>query len=116
MFHPIMARRRPAAYLLLLGAALGCDSGSAPPIEPRIEAVSVGPNPRNALALDVAARTLRADSIRFQFTIAGGAPDSTGFFPAPGNDTFPVLGLRPDTSYSVVAEAVGPAGVGAPRR
>ncbi|HWA58896.1 MAG TPA: arylsulfotransferase family protein [Gemmatimonadales bacterium] len=112
VFHPIMARRRPAAYLLLLGAALGCDSGSAPPIEPRIEAVSVGPNPRNALALDVAAHTLRADSIRFQFTVAGGAPDSTGFFPAPGNDTFPVLGLRPDTSYSVVAEAVGPAGVG----
>jgi hypothetical protein len=106
-----MARRADlAAAAALLLAACGGDPLS-PPGPPTIASVSAAANSNNALSLLAVLRADGGDSARVHFRATGEPPDSTPFHAiGSGNDTLPVLGLRPQTEYLLQVEVVGPGG------
>src|SRR5688500_6275121 len=106
-----MARRADlAAAAALLLAACGGDPLS-PPGPPTIASVSAAANSNTALSLLAVLRADGGDSARVHFRATGEPPDSTPFHAiGSGNDTLPVLGLRPQTEYLLQVEVVGQIG------
>lgn len=115
-----------AASLVVVAAGAGACSGDdlaappssppppppPPPAEPvRIDSVSVGANPTNALAVSVRVVAEQADSARVLFAAPGGPPDSTPSVAlADGRAAVPVLGLRSGVGYRGVVEVSGSGG------
>ena len=105
--------------------AIGCslDSGGtglANPVPPAIASTLISPNPYNALSAAVTFHSHGADSarVRYQATSSDATTNAptervTPFFPVRGDSgTIAVLGLRANTSYSIVLQLLGAGGGG----
>ena len=95
----------------LIGLLSACDNGAAPHVTAlaTIDMALVRTDTSNVLAAIVSARVRDADSIAVRFHILGGVPgvDSSAAAVIPVSDsaTIPVLGLLPETTYSMRAIA-----------
>jgi hypothetical protein len=99
---------------LTLGLSLwGCGSDSSGPSDapPTVAAAAAVANPENAVSALVVLTTAAGDSARIEFTEGGAETDRTPYQAIrPGVDTIVALGLEPATSYTLMAEVVGPGG------
>ena len=94
---------------LLLGIACGTDEGLTPPATLAIVASAVTGNPNNVLSAVATGRVQRADSVAIRYGIVGSALDSaTPAVTVTGDSVvIPVLGLLPDTRYTLRFVAYG---------
>ena len=100
---------------LAMLAIIACSDNAAPtstPQPPVVSRVAIAENQSNTLSLIVSATVRNADSIRVRYQTTGGEADVTPFAPArsTGDTQIAVLGLRASTTYSLIVEAIGPAG------
>jgi hypothetical protein len=99
----------------MLVVAVACEPeaslepGSPPTFAPRVVTSAVAPTPGNVLAAVVTARVRWADSVAARYGLAGTALDSASpAVPWLGDSALvPVLGLLPDTTYTVQVVAYG---------
>jgi hypothetical protein len=105
----------PRAHIFALLAGLACSSepvGLPAPSAPEVVEASVAALPTSVLGAVVTASTTNADSVAVRFGQAGAELDEV----SPSRTTtgapveIPVLGLRPETNYALVAIAYGAAG------
>jgi len=106
-----MSLRSGLSCLVIAVAACGGDTISATaPQPPSIGEVTAVANPNSAVSFNVAVTTDRADSIRIRYESAVDSSDTTPFYRVVAHvpTAIAVVGLRPSTTYSLVAEAIGP--------
>jgi hypothetical protein len=111
---PRLARRsnrRAVLAVLALACAGACSDSSSPCALPQVTANRVSAVPGNVLSAIVIAHSRLADSVRVHFSSADGEAGFTPWLPASlDSNVAPVLGLRPQTTYSIQAEALGTCG------
>ena len=110
-----MSRVRFEPSWLAMLAIIACSDSVAPtraPQPPVVSRVTIVGNPTNTLALIVSATVRNADSIRVRYQTAAGEADTTPFTAvrSPSDTKIAVMGLRASSSYSLIVEAIGPAG------
>ena len=100
---------RAAVLTIALGAvACGPEAISDPASGPVIASAEASANPHNVLSARVILSVHDADSARVIYAAAGGTVQATPFTPVrAGTDTITVLGLRPQTAYTLSVEAIG---------
>jgi len=106
---------RCAPSWLAILAVVACSDSVAPtstPQPPVVSRITIAENQNNTLSLIVSATVRNADSVRVRYQTAGGEADVTPFTAVRStSDThIAVIGLRASSTYSLIAEAIGPAG------
>ena len=105
---------RPVAtvVVLVIGACSDDALRTTAPQPPAISDVSAVVSPNSTISLVVAVNSERADSVRIRYESADDASDVTPFYRVRPHTpiAIAVVGLRASTTYSLVAEAIGPGG------
>jgi len=85
---------------------------TTPPAPPTISQLTAAVSPANAVALFVSLAAAHADSVRILYESSTDPSASTPFYrvAAEGPTTISLVGLQASTTYSLVAEAIGPGG------
>jgi hypothetical protein len=103
--------------LCLATVITACGSDSVPatapaPQPPTISAVTVAANANSTISFIVGVTADRADSIRIRYESAVDSSDATPFYRvvSHASTAIAVVGLRPSTTYSLIAEAIGSGG------
>jgi hypothetical protein len=101
--------------VLAMLAFIACSDYAAPTVArqpPVVSRVTIAENPNNTLSLIVSATVRNADSVRVRYLTTAGEAGATPFTAvrATTDTKLAVLGLRASSAYSMIVEAIGPAG------